>query len=362
MLARERHDLILRHLALRGSVQLSELMTVLGVSEITVRRDLTQLAAAGLLTRTHGGAIAVERGPRPAPATALVGVVVPSSTAYFPSIIEGAQAEARRRNVRLVMSVSHYKHDKERDSVRRLVELGVRGILLTTADDEADDDATEWLASIPVPVVMVERPLPDRNLLSRHDHVSTDHVYGAFAALRHFAALGHTSVGFALNDVTPTAHWLSLGYDQAVERLGLDPAAPRVALPRIREFDEVDARLNAFLDECSAAGTRAVFVHTDMHGGRLVEIAVERGLRVPEDLAVISYDDEVAALSYVPLTAVSPPKRRVGAEAVTMLMNRLDAAPGEEWSPHDLRLLPQLVVRASCGADPDRAAEAAANG
>ncbi len=61
MLARERQDAILKYLRLHGAVRVSDLVPMLGVSEITVRRDLTDLAESGLLLRTHGGALAAER-------------------------------------------------------------------------------------------------------------------------------------------------------------------------------------------------------------------------------------------------------------------------------------------------------------
>ncbi len=134
-------------------------------------------------------------------------MVVPSSTVYFPSIIRRADAEARQQNVRLVLSVSHYGRDEERECVRRMVALGIEGILLTPAEDADTDDNRTWLESLPVPVVLVERTQPDLSLPQRFDHVSTDHAFGALIALRHFARLGYGSIALALNEVTPTATW-----------------------------------------------------------------------------------------------------------------------------------------------------------
>lgn len=69
-------------------------------------------------------------------------------------------------------------------------------------------------------------------------------------------------------------------------------------------------------------------------------------MRVPEDLAVITYDDEVAELADVPLSAVAPAKREVGARAAGMLLDRLeDRAAGREGPRQHLDLLPRLTVR-----------------
>jgi DNA-binding LacI/PurR family transcriptional regulator len=64
-------------------------------------------------------------------------------------------------------------------------------------------------------------------------------------------------------------------------------------------------------------------------------------------MALISYDDVYASLSDPPLTAVAPPKRAVGAEALNLLLRRLDA--GSSLPVHQIELLPTLKIRASCG-------------
>jgi DNA-binding LacI/PurR family transcriptional regulator len=90
-------------------------------------------------------------------------------------------------------------------------------------------------------------------------------------------------------------------------------------------------------------------VHTDFHASRLVEIALDRGLRVPEDLAIIAYDDENAELAIVPLTAVSAPGRELGELALRMLFERIRSDDPRALSPRHIQLVPRLVVRESCG-------------
>jgi DNA-binding LacI/PurR family transcriptional regulator len=75
-------------------------------------------------------------------------------------------------------------------------------------------------------------------------------------------------------------------------------------------------------------------------------------VRIPQDVAVIAYDDEVAALADIPLTAVVPPKREVGEQAARLLLERVaEARAGTAAAARrHLELLPTLRVRASCGA------------
>ncbi|SCD83819.1 substrate-binding protein-like domain-containing protein, partial [Streptomyces sp. SolWspMP-sol7th] len=97
--------------------------------------------------------------------------------------------------------------------------------------------------------------------------------------------------------------------------------------------------------------TTAVLAHNDEDATRLVRDLAERGVRVPGDLALVTYDDEVAALAEIPLTAVAPPKRAVGRAAVELLTERLAEGGGGEREPRrHVELLPALRVRGSCGA------------
>ncbi|MFE7565081.1 substrate-binding domain-containing protein, partial [Kitasatospora sp. NPDC057500] len=98
-----------------------------------------------------------------------------------------------------------------------------------------------------------------------------------------------------------------------------------------------------------ADGVGAALVHNDQDALQLLPLLRARGVRVPEDLALVSYDDVFAALGAPPLTAVAPPKRAVGAAAVDLLVRRLAATGSGGLPVHHLELLPDLTVRESSG-------------
>lgn len=76
----------------------------------------------------------------------------------------------------------------------------------------------------------------------------------------------------------------------------------------------------------------------------MAHVAATRGIQIPQDLSVISYDDEVAALASPPLTALRPPRQEVGRTAVAVLLDRLDD-PGRP--AHRIAVSPTLVIRDS---------------
>ncbi|GAA1576114.1 MULTISPECIES: substrate-binding domain-containing protein [Kribbella] len=348
MLAQERHELILRSLRRHGRLRVADLVDELGVSAITVRRDLAELDSAGLLRRVHGGAIGTSAADQASPGNRLtIGIVVPSATAYYSDVIRGAEATADRYGARLVLGVSGYDVATERERLDKVLGIGVAGLLISTAlGDGGADRMDSRLDDIDVPVVLMERAFGFPHVRREYDHVRTDHAYGAMLALRHFVALGHRRIAINLQ-ATVTAYWLRLGIEAAAKALGVEVFLSPVDLPARGDDPGAVAQLDAFLAECESFGSRAVLVHSDEHGASLVERAMDLGLRVPEDLAVIAYNDVTASLAVVPLTAVCPPRRPLGETACDLLLRKLQSPT---TPTQHLSLLPTLNTRTSCGA------------
>ena len=144
----------------------SELARDLGVSELTIRRDITALAQRNLVTKVHGGATLptpagpASRPPAPRTTTFTIGMVVPSLDFYWPPVVTGARAAAAALGVTIQLRGSSYDPDEDRRQISRLVEAGqVQGLLLAPSLD-GEGDATrmiDWIGSLPVPTVLVER-------------------------------------------------------------------------------------------------------------------------------------------------------------------------------------------------------------
>lgn len=351
-LPRARHEHLLRELELRGSVRASAVAAELGVNEVTIRRDIIALERAGRLARVHGGAISAETPTIPTAARTIVGLVLPGASSHFPDVVRGAEASPHGRRCRLILASSKYRSNVEERQLERLVEMGAEGIIVAPSlRDRSILDLVASLAEVPVPLVLIERDLEGSTPLARYDWVRTDHVRGTVLALEHLAALGHRRIGLALLDRTPVAPAIRRGYAQAVARLELG-SAPVHPLPKDdgEADDPADRALRAFLEACLDAGVRAALVHTDFHASRLVEIALDLGIEVPEDFAVVAHDDEFAELAMVPLTAVSPPGREIGRLAIDTLFDRIRTEAPDRMPPRHIQLVPHLAIRASCGA------------
>lgn len=356
-----RQERILAELRVHGSLSASDFADREGISAMTVRRDLAELADRGLVKRVHGGAVSVETLPtagaphRPAPrptgetdggaALFTLGLVVPDPGYYFPKIVAGVAERTEALGGRVVLGVSRYDPARERQQVERLIAAGVDGLLVTTTVADAPD-TLEVLDSAPMPVVVVERSVVEAPVGSDLESVRSDHAAGAALAIRHLASLGHRKIGMAVFD-TPTTPQLRTGYDRTLRQLGLDQDAPCEV---IDESEGVGVATAAFIRRCLDIGTTAVFVHSDHYAVEFVETVTEMGLSIPDDLSVVAYDDEVAALADVPLTAVAPPKNDVGRFAATMCFERISASAQTGFARRHMTLAPTLSVRASTAA------------
>lgn len=345
MLANERHKLILEQLRLYGKVKATELAKELDVSEITLRRDLNELHAAGALSRVHGGAIRIGQKAESHAQQTLVGILVPGSAYYFPEVVKGMESVAERENVRLILGISGTE-EAEAAQVQRMLDLGVEGIVVTTVlGDGRASELGSWIEAIDIPVVFVERGFGFPHLSKEFDHVRSDHSAGAMLAVRHLHELGHRTLmaGFAL---TPTAYWLELGFNRGLEHFGMGAGSSVVHFPHHERGPDLVA-VEQFLDDALAAGATGLFVHNDTHASAVVDAALARGLSVPADLSIIAYDDVVANLAAVPLSAISPLKRDVGALALEQLLKRLGYRPSKKSTVAHLSLLPLFTDRNS---------------
>lgn len=355
-LAAARRSHVLTALSRDGVVRISQLIDDLGVAPVTLRRDLAQMEQEGLLLRVHGGAVPV--GGQDAAASApvetrsagqtsgTVAVLVPSLNYYWPGVVRGMEAEAARRGLRFMVRGASYELQDERPALERLIRQdGVRGLILApNTDTPHAQDVIQWLAECGTPSVLVERDafvLPDHSPV---ESVTTDHALGGVLAARHLASLGHRKVGLVLSRNSPTSRKIEQGWQSACAELGLTPTEHFESLLPDRSSPDFSSVVDATLDLALSSGVTGLLVHSDPEAMAFVDLALNRGISVPDDLSIIAYDDEVAELFTPALTAISPPRATVGEAAVDLLAKRI-ADPSRPV--HRVMLSPKLNVRGS---------------
>ena len=266
-------------------------------------------------------------------------IVLDSANPFFAEVARGAEERAAAEGMTVLLGNSDQAPERESAYLDLFREQRVNGVLLTPA--VLDPEPVRRLAGSGVPVVLVDGELPGSTTPS----VAVDDVEGGHLAVSHLLALGRRRIAFvggplsirqvadrlagarrALDDV-PDAQL------EVIEQAGLTVLHGRAA------GEQIAAR---------APGARpdAVFCANDLLAvGVMQGTAILGSIRIPDDLALVGYDDiDFAQATVVPLTSVRQPAREIGATAVDLLLETLadSAAPARQ-----VRFRPELVVRAS---------------
>lgn len=331
-----------------GTITLASVAERAGVSPITVSRALHHSTLVAKATRDRVLAAARELGYVPNllarglvhNRTATVGVVVLElANPFFAPMLSAIHAVAAKRGFLVVVGESGRNEEEERRYVEHFQQLRIGGIILSPVTKRLDHLAAARAAGTPV-VVMARR-------WEEGDSVATDDVGGGQLAARHLLDRGHRRIGLVRlgdPDHTPVQARVH-GFRQILSTAGVTVAQDwdlKVDGAQIEHGMEAADRLLALADRPSA-----LFVTSDRKAIGVVRRLLERGLRVPEDMAVIGYDDiPYAACAQVPLTTVAIPTRRLGEISAEIMFSRLDGVAPDE--PQQVLLSPELVTRASC--------------
>ena len=309
-----------------GIVEISELVHRYGISAVTARRDAEALSRAGFARREYGRLLAVSN-PTVSRSDATIGVMVPFSNYYFNPVLAGAHDAAVEMGIRLILRVSQHAVAEEKRIIERLVSSGVDGLIVapTPGDDGMlSQEQEEWLLAAGVPVVLLERTFSATGAAARLDAVYSLHNVGIDLAVEHLMEHGHRDLAMVTVMNFETAR-MAAAFHAAVARLGL-PAAPVVSFssntdPRVRQEVLVAVR----------RGATGFVVYDDLAAMDVLIWLQDAGMRVPEDVSVVSYNDVVAALCDPPLTAVSPRKHPLGHRAVTLLAEAIRGRGDSRW-------------------------------
>ncbi len=272
--------------------------------------------------------------------TGLVGVLVPLVfPAYFAEILAGAAEALYEQEMRVVLSPTQHEHAREVSLLDRLMHGGATDGALIVLPGESSEELERALdAGYPFVVVDPLMPLDDRI-----PSVSAAHMSGADQAMRHLLSLGHRRIGA----ITGPPGWVATegrrrGYRAALASAGIqfDPALEVEADFEITEGQEAATTL---LDLPNPP--TAVFAFNDNIAIGTMRAARTRGLRIPEDLSIVGFDDVEHATIVTPaLTTVRQPLAELGRTAVSLLVRLLEHQSVETLS---VQLATRLVVRES---------------
>jgi LacI family transcriptional regulator, galactose operon repressor len=259
---------------------------------------------------------------------------------FFISVIAGAAAEARRHGYYVMLGTTERNLQDEPEYIRLLTERQVEGILFARPSTEPDDRHLVGLLRAGVPVVTTAYHLPGEPLTV----VDVDNVDGAGQATRYLLEGGHHRLAM----ITGPAGWKSvddrsMGYKSALEEAGL-AYDPELAVEGDWSFESGHRAMERML--ARKIHFTALFAQNDRMAIGAIRALREAGQRVPEDVAVIGYDDmPVSEFCDPPLTTVRQPAGEVGEVAVRLLITAIEEFV--EAGGNEVLLKTQLIRRRS---------------
>lgn len=279
-----------------------------------------------------------------------------SPNPFFAGVALGVEEAAAAHGCGVLLANTQGDPERERLGVETLLRRRVDAILFTTVADEAN---IRLALDAGTAVVQVERvsPIPT-------PAVTVDNATGAAEATAHLLALGHRRIAYigvdpqaAPASALPTARRVVererlAGYLGALRRHGVPVEDALIVLHEsYYALDETRRAVHRLLQTPPAARPTAIFAACDMMAAAVLQEAYHQGLRIPDDLSVVGFDDTHASFLTPPLTTVAQPMIAIGQAAARLALDALQNG-GAAAEPRTERLAARLIVRASTGRAP----------
>jgi LacI family transcriptional regulator len=305
------------------------------VSPETRRRVDEAIAALGYVPSRLARGLSARR-------SGTLAVIVPDlANPFFTLIVRGAEDVARRAGLRVILGDTRGDLATEGELIEEALAHRVDGILIAPVGD-GSRARLRRIASFGVPFVLVDRTVTGVDA----DAVLGDSAGGARQLVEHLIALGHRRIGMIVeSDDVSTARDRLRGYEAALAGAGLD------ADPALVVRADVDPggggegmrRLLGFDPRPSA-----VFTVNNLVALGAIEAVREAGLEVPDDVALVCFDDiEYASRLYPFLTVMAQPAETFGVLGTQLLLERIEGRGPVRR--HVVVLPAEFVVRRSCG-------------
>jgi len=278
--------------------------------------------------------------------TGVIGLVVTDITnPFFSLIVRAVENYLRKYNFNIILCDTNEDYAIGTDVVRVLIDRMVEGIILV-GDVLPEEELEEVINTTHVPIVAVERDYGNIYELSM---VLVDSVKGGYIATRHLLNLGYRDIAIVTGPIESERNYSSIGrlegYKEALREEGIE-LKPEFIVKSDFTFNGGYTSVKAFLER--GYKPRAIFASNDLMAiGAMVAIK-EEGFRIPDEIAVVGYDDTPeASFTEPPLTTVHLSMEELGTQAARFVV---ESIKDRDFVPRKYILPVDIVIRESCGA------------
>lgn len=275
-----------------------------------------------------------------------IGLVITNiADPFYPELALGVQEKASASGYSTLLFNTNHSLENEKNIIEMLGTKGVDGVILSTV--QQDDPNIELLEKLKIPYVLVNRLILNPKKANRIDSVSLDNYGGAYKAAAHLCRLGHTRISIIAGDMdSSTAIMRTRGANDAFSEFDVTiPDDWFVACGFTKE--------NAYKAACAILKKKdrptAFFAQDDNMALGVREAAYEFGLKIPEDLALVGFNDiNISALTGIDLTTVGQNQYTMGTASAELLINKLTGTDHSDIC-NNIVMETRLIIRKSCG-------------
>jgi len=327
-------------------VTLKDIGKEVGVSATTVSRALNNKPDISYQVKQKIKEVAERLGYSPnalarslkAKKTSSIGVLIADiADPFFAPIVKGIENTARQMGYSIILCDTGEEYEQEKLALQMMLEKRVDGLLITPSQTEYGDILE--LKRKKVPFVLLGRHFD----LVESDYVITDEIKGAFSATDYLIKKGHKKILFMNGpNYISSAKERLVGYKRALQEHAVlfDKSLVKEGALKMEDGYRIMKQIL-----CSETKFTAVFAYCDFVVLGIMQALEEAKLKIPEDIAIVGYDDVVfAGFLQVPLTTVHIPKYELGKEAMKLLKKKIDE---EILEPQAVILETKLVIRKS---------------
>jgi len=323
------------------------------VSHTTVSRALNDRPRVSLRTKDRILGVARRLNYQPNVAarslkvrrTKTLGLVITTIiNPFYPELAQGIENTAREMGYNIMLCSTNFDIDLERQYVEMLRSKGVDGIIFTST--HVNDPNIRGLVDEELPIILVNRRIYDDSVSNRVDYVVIENTRGAYMAVEHLIKMGHQRIGIITgHDQSSVSLERLEGARKAFSDYGLDfPPALIVA----GDFMKVSGQQAVARFSRMRPPPTAVFAFNDYMALGAVEGFLDAGFRVPEDIAIVGFNDiEMSRLKNIDLTTIGQKTYEMGSIAVRTLVEKIEQKA--RGIVRQIILEPELVIRKSCG-------------